>query len=146
VKEHHPMSNLARWVPRLIAATGIIHLAYGLVVPSMRASLGEIAGAGGFNAVEGHPRRESWFWFMLSGVALLAVGELARWGVRETGRLPRRLGGWLLAIAAPLIVTMPTSGGWLVAAVGAVALRAARTNGQPQPSASERCAPRETRI
>jgi hypothetical protein len=121
------MRNLATWVPRLIAATGIVHLAYGLVVPSMGKASGEIVRAGVVNAVEGHPRRESWFWFMLSGVALLALGELARWGVRETGRVPARLGGWLLGIAAALIATMPTSGGWLVAAVGVFALRASRT-------------------
>lgn len=74
---------------------------------------------------------------MLSGVALLALAELARWGVRETGRIPSRLGAWLLARAAPLIVTMPASGGWLVAAVGGLALRAAWVNGRPRRSTSE---------
>ncbi len=120
------MSNLTKWVPRLITGTAIIHLAYGLLVPSMVKSLGEIASDGFVNTVEGHPERESWLWFMLSGVGWLALGELARWTVRETGRIPARLGGWLLATAVPLIVAMPVSGGWLVAAIGAIALRAAR--------------------
>ncbi len=120
------MTNLTKWVPRLITGTAIIHLAFGVVVPSMATSLGEIAGDGFVATVAGHPERESWLWFMLTGVSLLGLGELARWSVRETGRLPSSLGGWLLAIAVPLTVADPASGGWLVGAIGLLALRASR--------------------
>ena len=61
----------------------------------------------------------------MTGIALLALGELARWTVRETGRIPSRLGGWLLGMGVTGIVLWPASGFWLVAAVGAIALRAA---------------------
>ena len=126
------MGNPTRWVPRLITGTAIIHLAYGLVVPNMAKPLRGIAGDGVVATVDGHPERESWLWFMLTGVSLLGLGELAPWTARETGRLPARLGGWLLAIAVPLTVASPASGGWLVAAIGAIALRAARAEG-PRP-------------
>ncbi|MDQ3695955.1 MAG: DUF6463 family protein [Chloroflexota bacterium] len=121
------MSTLTKWIPRLITGTAIIHLTYGLVVAGGFKSLQGIAGDRFVNTVEGHPERESWFWFMWSGVALLALGEHVRWTVRETGRLPVRLGAWLLALGVPLTVVIPASGGWLVAAVGGLALRAARS-------------------
>ena len=62
----------------------------------------------------------------MTGIALVALGELARWMVRETGRIPARLGAWLLGMGVTGVVFMPASGFWLVAAVGAIALRAAR--------------------
>ena len=40
--------------------------------------------------------------------SLLALGELARW----TGRVPARLGGWLVGIGAVVILLAPVSGGW----------------------------------
>ena len=123
------MNDLAKWVPRLITGTAVVHLAYGLVVPSMARALGGIAGDRFVDSVRGHPDRESWLWFMLTGVSWLGLGELARWTVRETGRLPASLGGWLLAIAAPLTVADPASGGWLVAAIGAIGLLASRAEG-----------------
>jgi hypothetical protein len=120
------MNELAKWVPRLITGTAIVHLAYGLVVPKMATSFGEIAGDGFVATVGGHPERGSWLWFMLTGGSWLGLGELARWTVRETDRLLASLGGWLLAIAAPLTVADPASGSWLVAAIGAIGLLAAR--------------------
>ena len=126
------MNDLTKWVPRLITGTAVVHLAYGLVVPNMTKPLRGIARDGVVATVDGHPERESWLWFMLTGVSWLGLGELARWSARETGRLPARLGGWLLAVAVPLTVASPASGGWLVAAIGAIALRAARAEG-PRP-------------
>lgn len=115
-----------KWVPRLITGTAIIHLAYGVVVPTMRHALGEITDAGVVASVNGHPEREQWLWFMLTGVSWLGLGELARWSLRETGRLPARLGAWLLAVAVPMTVADPASGGWLVAAIGLFTLRVTR--------------------
>lgn len=120
------MPALTKWVPRGIIGIAVVHLGYGLVVPNMAKALGEIVDDGIVNTVDGHPARESWSWFMLTGLTWLGVGEMARRTVRETGQLPPHLGGWLLAVATPLTVLMPVSGGWLIAAVGALALRAAR--------------------
>lgn len=53
------MSKLARCVLRLIAATVVIHLAYGLIVPIMREECAEIVRTGVVNSIDGHPRRES---------------------------------------------------------------------------------------
>lgn len=123
------MSSLTKWVPRLITGTAIVHLAYGVVVPSMAESLKGIASDGFVASVGGHPDRESWLWFMLTGVSWLGLGEFTRWSVRETGQLPVSLGVGLLAVAVPMTVVEPASGGWLVAAVGVLALRAARAGG-----------------
>ena len=120
------MNMSTKWVPRLITGTAVIHLAYGLAVPSMARALGEIVDVGFVASVGGHPEREAWLWFMLTGVSWLGLGELARWSLRETGRLPGSLGAWLLAVAVPMTVTEPASGGWLVIAIGLFTLRATR--------------------
>ena len=127
------MKTLTKWVPRLITGTAIVHLAYGVVVPSMTQALAEIAGAGFVASVAGHPERESWLWFMLTGVSWLGLGELARWSLRETGRLPASLGAWLLAVAVPMTLADPASGGWLVAAIGLFTLRVARDESRSTP-------------
>ena len=71
---------------------------------------------------------------MATGLALLGLGELARWTARETGQLPARLGAWLLALAAPIVLLEPASGGWLVAALGLLALRAGRAEAAAVPA------------
>lgn len=101
------MGNLTRWVPRPVTGTAVVHLAYGLSAPSMARTLGEVARGGVAGAVRGDPERAPWLWYTLTGVATLGLGEVARWGVRETGRVPARPGGWLLAVAVPLTVAMP---------------------------------------
>ena len=108
------------WVPRLITATAILHVAVGFVFWT---PFGEIVAAGIVDSILGDPERESAFWYMFTGLAWLALGGLARWTARETGRIPARLGGWLIGIGATLVVFVPASGGWLVAAVGVIAQR-----------------------
>ena len=120
------MESLTRWVPRLIIGTAILHIAVGLLVGT---PFSEIADAGIIDSVGDDAERESALWFHLAGLAWLALGELARWTVRETGRIPARLGGWLLATGVTLTLFMPASGGWLVAALGVVALLAAQGKG-----------------
>jgi hypothetical protein len=120
------MNTLTKWVPRLITSTAIIHLTYGVVVPTMAQALREIANAGFVASVGGYPEREAWLWFMLTGVSWLGLGELARWSLRESGRLPESLGAWLLAVAVPLTIAEPASGGWLIIAIGLFSLRVAR--------------------
>ncbi|WP_412537780.1 DUF6463 family protein [Longispora sp. K20-0274] len=117
--------RLTRWIPRLTNAIAVIHIVFGLVVRSPSPLTG-IAEDGFVNAVAGDDVRMLWLWFEATGFALLALGELARWAVRETGRLPVRFGVWMLAIAVPLTVMVPASGGWLLIALGVAALFAAR--------------------
>ena len=121
------------WVPRLITATAILHVAVGFVFWT---PFGEIVAAGIVDSILGDPERESAFWYMFTGLAWLALGGLARWTARETGRIPARLGGWLIGIGATLVVFVPASGGWLVAAVGVIALLAA-TGGGPRNGAQD---------
>ena len=121
------MNRSLRWLPRLIVGIAALHIALGL---AFETPLRDIADAGVVDTIDGYAERESAFWYLVAGVFLLALGELARWVVRETGRVPARLGYWLIGIGVAAIVLMPVSGFWLIAALGALALRASR---RPEP-------------
>ena len=122
------MNGFARSAPRLLIAGAVLHIAVGLALST---PLDEIADAGVVDSIDGYAERESAFWYVMTGIAWLTLGELARWMVRERGRLPARLGAWLLGMGVTGIVFMPASGFWLIAAVGAIALRAAREREGP---------------
>ena len=117
------MNRSLRWLPRLIVGIAVLHIGLGL---ALETPLREIADADVVNSIDGYAERESAFWYLMTGAFLLALGELARWTLHETGRVPARVGGWLIGIGVTGIVFMPASGFWLIAAVGAIALRAAR--------------------
>ena len=117
------MNGSRRWLPRLIDGTAVVHIATGL---QLWTPLSKIADAGVVDSIDPYPERQAAFWYSMTGVSLLGLGELARWTVRETGRLPARLGGWLVGMGVTGIVLMPASGFWVIAALGVLALRAAR--------------------
>src|SRR5258706_7716530 len=125
-----------RRIPLLISAAAALHLLSGLVnVPVLH----RIVAAGLFNALVGHDDRGVVVWFLATGAVLLALGELARWAVGETGRLPARLGWWLIGIAVPIAVLMPVSGAVLYLVIGILAVRASR--GQPRATITARRQP-----
>ena len=109
----------------LLLATGIIHTLVGLL--AYAAPLADIGRAGVFNAVGTHADRDAAVWFLLSGVLLITLGQLARWAQRQTGTLPAFVGWTLLGVAAAVAILMPASGWPLVAAAGGLLLAAART-------------------
>ena len=111
-----------RWIPRVALAGAALHIAIGLADPRTR----ELLDAGLVGALEGDPGREAVLWFLALGLAFAALAELARWSVRATGRLPARLGEWLAGIGALIVLVAPTSGGWLVLALGGWAMWAVR--------------------
>ena len=117
------MNRSLRWLPRLIVGIAVLHIGLGL---ALETPLREIVDAGVVNSIDGYAERESAFWYLMTGAFLLALGELARWTASETGRVPARLGGWLIGIGVAGIVFMPASGFWLIAGLGLLALRAAR--------------------
>jgi hypothetical protein len=119
-------------IPPLISGAAILHLLSGLV---NLAVLHRIAAAGFVNTLAGHDDRGVVVWFLATGVALLALGELARWAVAQTGRVPARLGWWLLGLAVPVMVLMPVSGAVLYAVIGLFALRAASRTRRSEPVA-----------
>jgi len=111
-----------RWIPRVALAGAALHLALGLADPRTR----ELVEAGLVGALDGDPRREAVLWLLALGLAFAALAELARWSVRATGRLPTRLGEWLVGIGALIVVVAPASGGWLVLVLGAWTMWAVR--------------------
>ena len=115
------MNRSPRWVPRLIVGVAVVHIGLGL---ALETPLRDIADAGVVDSIDGYPDRESAFWYLMTGAFVFALGELARWTARETGRVPVRVGGWLIGIGLTGIVLMPASGFWLIAALGAFAVMA----------------------
>jgi Family of unknown function (DUF6463) len=111
-----------RWIPRAMLAGAALHLAIGLADPRTR----ELLDAGLVGALDGDPGREAILWLLALGLAFAALGELARWSLRTAGRLPTRLGEWLLGIGALIVVVEPASGGWLVLGLGGWAMWASR--------------------
>lgn len=109
---------------RLLLAIGLLHIGLGLAKAGIPA--GAILRDGVVNAVEPHPERESWFWYMQTGWAMILVGQIAIWAERRGDTLPPRFGWQLLGIASVGVVLMPLSGFWAIFVPAAVALRAAR--------------------
>lgn len=114
---------LSRLVPWMISGTAVLHIVVGFALPN---PVGEIVDEGLVGSVGSDPERAFTLWYVVAGLGLLALGELSRWAARETGRLPARLGWWLLGISVPVVVLMPASGGWLIAVLGILSLFAAQ--------------------
>lgn len=131
------MTASARWVPRLIIGTALLHFVWAFTQPH---AWDAIARDGVFRSVvdtgaDDYALREFSIWWMVSGIALLAMGTLTRSIVRATGRLPAQTGWYLVAVGVPLcVIYFPVTGGWPVLAIGLLALWGAR---HPTPRAGQ---------
>lgn len=121
------MRQVTDRVGELQVATGVVHLALGLV--GFRRPLAAIARDGVVGVVEGDWERETAFWFLTTGASFLASGQLARWAQRRTGTLPAAFGWGLLVLGLAGATVMPRSGFWAIAANGLLALAATRAGG-----------------
>ncbi|NRQ39879.1 hypothetical protein HII36_49830 [Nonomuraea sp. NN258] len=123
------MNALARWTPRLMILTAILHFAWAFLQPH---AWGAIAGDGFLAAVADtgaadYFARDSSVWFLVGGIAMLALGTLSAHTVRATGRMPAQVGWYLLAMGVPLCVLyFPVTGSWVLPVLGVMALLAAR--------------------
>lgn len=109
-----------RRIPELLVAIGVVHV---VATPFLQPGFEPLVSAGLFGAVADDPARESAVWYATTGLAAIGLGDVARTALRDTGRLPPRFGGWVLATGAVITAAMPASPGWLVMAIGAAALR-----------------------
>jgi hypothetical protein len=124
-----------RFTPgRLLVATAVLHQLIGLlggvavtvdgVDRNLFAEIGEL---GVIDAVGTDYVRIAWFWFLITGFVLLALGDLARRLEARGMVLPASLGWQMLAIGVGGAALMPVSGFWLVIPQGAwIAVRARR--------------------
>lgn len=99
-----------------LMAIGVIHCTVGLAFGLD--TLGQILSDGFVDAVEPHVGRMYWFWFMMTGLLLIIVGQLTHTIERRGGPLPGYLGWEILALGVFATVAIPVSGGWLVIGAG----------------------------
>lgn len=105
------------WTGWWIAALGIIHTVFGLLVYS--AGWMAIRGGGFWNSVDGEIVREHAFWFTFFGPAAILLGALMVWVEQQIDlRLPKFLGWSFLGTAAAAGILMPVSGLWLLVPPG----------------------------
>lgn len=123
------MNALARWVPRLIIATAVLHFVWAFAQPNSWA----VIAREGFFATNVDSEAADYFvheasiWFMASGFAMLAIGTLSLHVVRATGRLPAQVGWYMLVIGVPLcVIYFPVTGSWAMVVIGVLGLVAAR--------------------
>ncbi|MGP3975679.1 DUF6463 family protein [Streptomyces sp. 8N114] len=123
------MSGLARWIPRLIIATAVLHFVWAFAQPNAWAGIaqdGFVRTSIDSDAAD-YFEREASIWFLTCGVAFLALGTLARHTLRVTGHLPAQIGWYLLALGVPLcVIYFPVTGSWALPVIGILALIATR--------------------
>lgn len=110
--------------PGLIAwaviAAGVLHTVIGVA-----------SGAGPLASLAGHrfedhghvdPVASVVLWFVVAGLALVAMGVLARRVIVETGRLPVELPVSLLVVGVTILVFQNVTGAWLLLLLGGLGL------------------------
>jgi len=103
---------MKRWIGPLLIATAALHTVVGIILAS--GSLADIVKAGIFNAVDPYLDRMAAFWFLTCGAALLLMGLMVQWGIRQTDTLPVSLGWGLMIMGIVGVIMMPVSGFWLL--------------------------------
>ena len=114
-------------IGNLLMATGVLHNVVGVV--GFRRQLSAIHRERYFNTVDRDLERNAAFWFLITGVQLMILGQQTRVVQKQAGAVPASLGWNLLAISVPGIIVMPVSGFWLVLAQGLLVLSGARRAG-----------------
>jgi len=130
----HQMGTMRITSGTLLIATGILHQLVGFVAGLAltvdgveRNLLAEVAELGVVDSIVADLARTAWFWFLVTGFALVILGDLARRIENRGTVLPASLGWQLLALGIAGGVLMPASGFWLVVPQGAwIVLRARR--------------------
>lgn len=118
-----PPDHPSRLPADLLVGLGLVHL---LSAPVLQPGFRPLVADGFVSAVQGRADRESALWFVVSGVSLVALGDLGRSAFAQNGQLPRRYGTWVLAAGAVVTAGLPASPGWLVLAIGVLAVRSGR--------------------
>lgn len=108
------------WIGKSIMFIGAVHSAFGFI--GFRQTLAELLREGLINTVNGQPKREFAFWFILFGLFAILFGAFVDWCERSGFKLPSFLGWGLLVMTLIVITIMPISGGWLLLApsIGAI--------------------------
>ncbi|GAB4586187.1 DUF6463 family protein [Nocardia sp. IFM 10818] len=122
-------SALCPWVHRLIFAAAAVHFVWAFVRPNAWSGIvrdGVWAAAADRDSPD-HFEREASVWFLIAGIALLALGSLTRRILIATGTTPVAVGWYLLAVGIPLtVIYFPLTGGWLMLVIAAIAFAAGR--------------------
>jgi len=100
------------WIGKCLIAVGVIHSLFGFVF--MRGTLAVLWSEQLWNTVNGQPRREAVFWFLITGALFLIVGALVD-ALEKGGIAIPCIVACLFAFSTVLgVVVMPVSGLWLL--------------------------------
>ncbi len=99
------------WIGKTLFGIGVIHSLFGFVF--MRSTLAVLWSEGFLNTVNGQPRREAVFWFLITGFLFLIIGALVDHLEKSGFGIPTFLAWSFLALTVIGVVVMPISGIWL---------------------------------
>ena len=100
------------WIGKCLIAVGVVHSLFGVLF--MKGTLAILWSEQLWNTVNGQPRREAVFWFLMTGALFLMVGLLVD-AFENRGIAIPFVVAWLFAFSTVLgVFVMPISGLWLL--------------------------------
>lgn len=103
---------MVAWIGKWLFAVGVVHLSFGIIF--MHSTLAVLWSEGLLNTVNGQPVREAVFWFLCTGLLLLAIGVMIDRAERDGLALSRFVAWLFAALTIVGVVVMPISGIWLL--------------------------------
>lgn len=119
-------TSRAKTLGTAVAATGVLHLAFGVV--SFREPLTAMVKSGILASLDGAADRQATLWYFVAGGFLISAGLTIRWAVKLAGRVPGPMAWGLLIIAMLGVIVAPVSGFWLVLIEGALLVLTTRSS------------------
>ena len=117
------MKSLWKYSGIFLIATGILHNLIGFI---LRWDIFlDIIDSGVWNTIFSHDDRSSFFWLISSGFFWIVLGHALHYYIKKhNSPVPKIIGWYLLGFAVIVVISMPTTGGWLFFPQAYIILRA----------------------
>ena len=103
---------MRNWIGKSLMVIGIIHSIFGFIV--FHNIIADLIREMLFNSIDRQLDRNTAFWFLFTGFAIIIIGGLVDWAERKHSELPSFLKWSLLVITILGCFIMPKSGFWLL--------------------------------
>jgi hypothetical protein len=100
------------WIGKSLIIIGIIHSIFGFIV--FHNIIADLVREMLFNSINSQLDRNTAFWFLFTGFAIIIIGGLIDWAERKHSELPSFLKWSFVAITVLGCFIMPKSGFWLL--------------------------------